>query len=325
MMFRGNADEQTMPEPLDIHPASEAERVEAFRNVHDVWSGGLSPEEHLRRRLASTQHNRAEWFVGCVNGRVATSLGVYSLQFQLRDEIVSGIAIGAVHTHADFRGRGFAPQLMDWVERLVQQDRDAVISMLYSDIKPSYYARMGYRKCPSWEADFAVAQDDPESQFGEPAEWEPVPLGEGRDVAAELYRDGHASVPFSIHRSGEYWDYLTRKTPRDELCLLGRRNHAWGYVRVGVQQKAIKLRDVWLADDDPQRWQTVLATLADIARSHDLTRITGWLPECVDRLSDGILRPRSEEITMFKPLREDIVIDDAVLAAGDFFHEIDHV
>lgn len=35
-----------MSDPLDIHPASAAEREQAFANLDDSWSRGLSPEEH---------------------------------------------------------------------------------------------------------------------------------------------------------------------------------------------------------------------------------------------------------------------------------------
>jgi hypothetical protein len=60
---------------LEIHPATAAERAEAFRNLHDVWGHGLGPEEHLRWRLGHAKHRNAEWYVGCLGGRVVTGCG----------------------------------------------------------------------------------------------------------------------------------------------------------------------------------------------------------------------------------------------------------
>src|SRR4051812_41546092 len=106
-----------MSHPLDIHRASPDELVAAHRNVFDIWSKGLNLEEHLRYRLdESPSHIRATWFVGCLDGRVVVSLGAYPLMFRIGDKELPGIAIGSVYTVGEFRGRGFAPQLIKYVE-----------------------------------------------------------------------------------------------------------------------------------------------------------------------------------------------------------------
>jgi len=58
---------------LELHPASPEERLAAYRNVHDVWGGGLPLQQHVERRLASVRHNQADWYVGCLDGRVIAS------------------------------------------------------------------------------------------------------------------------------------------------------------------------------------------------------------------------------------------------------------
>ena len=58
---------------LTIHPASSEEVIAAHRNVFDIWSKGLSLDDHIRYRLESPSHERATWFVGCIDGRVVTS------------------------------------------------------------------------------------------------------------------------------------------------------------------------------------------------------------------------------------------------------------
>ena len=306
---------------LEIHPANDAERVELFRNVYDVWGRGLSLQEHLKRRLASTQHRRAAWFVGCWQGRVATSLGAYPLEFRIRDEIVPGIAIGAVHTHADFRGRGFAPLLVEWVERYMQREAGAGISLLYSDIKASYYARLGYVECPSWEADFDPADARYDPPDGQPVKVERLSLAEGRVMMAERYAAGHASDAVSIHRSGDYWDYLIRKEREDTLYRVGDR----GYVRVRFDDSTCTLRDVSAGTDDREEWRILASAVTTIARQRAASRVTGWVPQILSDTAEWELRPRTTEITMLKPLHEEIAIDETARQSADFFHEIDHV
>ena len=47
---------------------------------------------------------------------MVTSLGVFTLPYRVHGRTVAGIAIGGVHTLKEYRGRGFAPRLMDWAE-----------------------------------------------------------------------------------------------------------------------------------------------------------------------------------------------------------------
>ena len=81
---------------------------------------------------------------------MVTSLAAHPIQFRIDGNTVSGIAIGSVYTTKDVRGRGLAPLLIAWVEDYKQRQGTG-LSVLYSDIKPEYYVRLGYALCPSWE------------------------------------------------------------------------------------------------------------------------------------------------------------------------------
>ena len=98
-----------MTNRLAMHLADDAERIQAFENVHEFWDGGRTLEEHLAWRLQSPQHLWADWYVGCLEGRVVTSLGAYPLLFHVGGRQVAGFAIGAVHTVPD--GAGFSTAL----------------------------------------------------------------------------------------------------------------------------------------------------------------------------------------------------------------------
>jgi len=304
---------------LDIHPASDAERIELYRNVHDVWGRGLPLEEHIRRRLTSPQHNRARWFVGCVEGKVATSLGVYALEFRYRGEIVPGMAIGAVHTHADFRGRGFAPELIGWVEDEYRRQHGTAISLLYSDINPGYYARLGYVECPAWEFDFepaAVVLNGLKS-----LELHPIPLPATPSIS-RLYEDFHRDLPFSIHRSTDYWQYLELKAPRDDVFAIGPPDDPDGYVRIGFDESALVVRDFATRNADAAG--TLVAATLQISSRIGAKSVIGWVPQLPDEFAELAVR-REEEITMLKPLSPEFPIDESVTASADWFHEIDHV
>ena len=118
--------------------------------MFDIWSKGLPLEEHVASRLASPKHRLAQWYVGTLDGRVVVSLGCYPLVFSYRGETAPGFSIGSVYTLAECRGQGLAPQLLDWVERH-EAGRGPKSALLYSDINPDYYARLGYTLCPSLE------------------------------------------------------------------------------------------------------------------------------------------------------------------------------
>lgn len=332
-----------MSNDLDIHPASDAERAELFRNVFDVWAMRETVEEHVQARLNSAQHRRATWFVGCVDGRVVVSLGRFPLQFRYHGEIVPGIAIGAVHCLEEFRGRGFAPMLMREVERISAED-GAAISLLYSDIKPDYYARMGYQQGPAWEVDAELAKlpvrrlslrertsvceakgETARGVKGDVA-FRACQTAEDAKVVRELYEHFHADLPLAVHRGDDYWQYLRLKTPRDKTFLLeSASGEPAGYFRVGIKGDAMLLRDCALVENSSDAILSLFSSIIEAARQHGVQQLHGWIPGNDDALS--ILSPqlRSMEITMVKPLRDDIAFNDADLQAADWFHEIDHV
>lgn len=316
-----------MTDELDIHRASEIERIEAYRNVHEIWGGSLSLDEHLSHRLVSVQHNRALWYVGCLNDRVVTSLGCYPLCFRVRGQTCRGIAIGAVHTAPEFRGRGFAPQLIEWVE-CDQRQQGVALSLLYSDIAPAYYERLGYLVCPGWEMQIetasAVAAARELLQTSPKSDLQKVSRFDYRQALATLYDNHHASMEISIDRDEAYWDYLLAKRPEDEFHLLNEpTGNPAAYVRLRTEPQRLLIRDFALAGND--NWNALLAHVVCIAADRNLPTVGGWLPNLQASPAFAILSCREQEITMLKPLDASLVIDDAVRDAAQHFVEIDHV
>ncbi len=210
----------TMNDALDLHVASHDELIAAHRNVFDVWSKGLPLEEHLQSRLDSPKHRLATWYVGCIAGQVVVSLGGYPLQFHVRGRVVPGVAIGSVYTLTEFRGRGIAPRLLAYVEQQ-QQAAGCVLSLLYSDIDPNYYARLGYTLCPSLEGWRAPGDDlgrvDSQHRLIEISPAEHIP------ELTRLYADYHGVLPLAIARNTGYWKALLERSPEDRFFAPGQR------------------------------------------------------------------------------------------------------
>ena len=315
-------------EALDIHPASDAERLAAYRNVYDVWSRGRSLREHVAQRLKSPRHNRARWFVGCLDGEVVTSLGVFTLSYRVHGRTVAGIAIGGVHTMKEYRGRGFAPRLMDWVE-MYHAERGARLSVLFSDIDPGYYARIGYLRCPAVEG-WAC----PQQSAASPAEdvWALAAFSgqRERDRMAQLYAAHHASSAIWIERDRDYWKYTLAQQPQDEFYWLAHSTgEPAGYVRFTPTGAEWKIADFALQPDSlagsPGHEETLYRQLIQLAGRRGVRRVGGWLPDTTAARTCFTLAPRSVEITMIKALGDECLLNGPLIAATSRFCEIDHV
>jgi predicted N-acetyltransferase YhbS len=311
-----------MSKRLDLHPASITECTEASRNVHDVWGGGLPLEEHVRRRLADPKFSNANWYVGCLDGRVVTSCGCYQVQVRIDGTGQRACAVGSVHTLAEFRGRGYAPQLLAFAESQ-ESSAGRTFSLLYSDIGFSYYERLGYRRCSASQG----WVNPTESKVTPSAAVRLVRFSRGDELATlvELYDQGHAELPLSIARSAEYWRYLFRQDPQDEFYFAEASGQRVGYVRIAIRKSGVVLRDISLVEDTQELKRALYAALIAEAKTRNVERVGGWMP--ADEVSRALfdVSDRVQELTMIKPLVDRIQVDDRHCQATDHFQEIDHV
>lgn len=324
--------------PLVCQRANDDQRTAAFRNVHEFWGRGLSVQEHLQQRLASPQHAFATWFVGTIDGRVVASLGGYPWQVNVRATTVKAVAIGAVHTLPEFRGRGYAPQLMAWVERHLA-DRGVQLSVLFSDIDSAYYARLGYQLCPAYCGWADVNR--PEQPTSSPPTGDLIlrPWTGTEGQLQSWYHQGHERLPLWVERDEAYWHYADAKQPDDELAVVmwqsrgaECRRQPVGYLRFRRDGAELRIQDLGWATDERMRgdrataeaawWPAVRRYAAD---QPGIERVGGWLPNNEATAAHFELRPRSEEITMIKSLDDSLVLDETLLTAAQYFREIDHV
>ncbi|MBX9792092.1 MAG: GNAT family N-acetyltransferase [Pirellulales bacterium] len=325
-----------MTETLEIHLANDEELRAAHANVHDVWSLGLPLDAHIQRRLTAAHHRRAEWIVGTLAGRVVCCLGLHPLQFQLEGRLLSGVGVASVHTLAEFRGRGFAPRLIVWAEEHARA-RGAQLSVLFCDVKPAYYERMGYLLAPAHRGELVVAEklsyaqrllDEAGTRF------DSLDAATNIETLMRVYQGDQGREPLSIARSAEYWRYLIERQADDEFLSLvrGKENVIYGYARWKVAGDALSVRDLAVVRDvstvqaSVQAPRDVLyATLISRANQVGLSRVVGWLPAGAAERHWFRVEPRPIEITMFKPLVPEVQLEARHLAAADRINEIDHV
>jgi predicted acetyltransferase len=312
-----------MSTTLDMHAASAEELAAAHRNVFDIWSKGLPLEEHVRSRVESPKHRLAQWYVGTLDGRVVVSLGCYPLTFHYRGGLVPGFSIGSVYTVGEFRGQGFAPQLLDWVEKR-EAANGAAIGLLYCDINPDYYARLGYSLCPSLEGWI-----DPRTVAASPAGGHrlvEIDAAERLPELAKLYTGYHGTVPLAIARDQSYWRALLERFTDDRFFAFEDRAGGWhGYVRLGRAGDTLRITDYALEDQSLELAEEFYAATIALARDEGASQFGGWLPDHPSAMQFFELTPRKTEITMVKSLDTSRPIDAEMIELASRFCEIDHV
>jgi predicted acetyltransferase len=311
-----------MTDVLDLHLASPAERAEAFGNFHDIWGRELPVEEHVQARLQNSKYNNAQWYVGRLQGRVVTACGCYAMQLCIDGQIESAYALGEVHTLAEVRGRGFAPQLLGFVE----QDQHAAgrtVSVLYSDIAPSYYERLGYVPC-SCPQGWA----DPRTNGSAEAKGATLtPFDPARELPAmaDFYERYHSRLPLWVARPPSYWQYLVLRNPEDEFYYIAADGQRIGYIRVVLTADELKVRDFALLDTSDEAGRALIAGVTALAHAREVNRVGGWMPATGVFREGFRISDRSRELTMVKPLVQRLSIRASHRAAGEHLHEIDHV
>ncbi|MGD9724034.1 MAG: GNAT family N-acetyltransferase [Pirellulales bacterium] len=312
-----------MAADLDIHPASRDEVIAAHHNVFDIWSKGRSLADHVRHRLQSPTHRRAEWFVGCVDRRVVTSLAGHPVRFKIGADEFSGIAIGSVYTLRDVRGHGFAPRLIRWVEDF-KREQGTGLSVLYSDIKPDYYAQLGYQLCPAWQGwcdvQAAAARRPATHRLAAFSADDHLPL------VKRLYAGYHGARPLSIARNDEYWSMMLEKFAACQFYSLIAAQGNWqGYALLDATTAKWRIIDYALADHSPALLAELYAAVIAAAQAAGAERAGGWLPDVAAARELFEVTPRKDEITMIKPLAWHGTLTPEMIAGTTYFCELDHV
>ncbi|MFP6620507.1 MAG: GNAT family N-acetyltransferase [Pirellulaceae bacterium] len=312
-----------MTEQLVCTYANPDQQQAAYRNTHEFWSGGRTLEEHLQWRRVSPQHNRARWCVGCLDDQVVVSLGCYPVQLSWQGEQIAAILIGAVHTLPAYRGRGYAPRLLAWVEEQERQ-QGVCVSGLFSDIDADYYGRFGYERCDSWELKIPVTPDSETVM----TRWTLQPMDPHQQLSRlrQWYEASQRNLSVWLVRDDAYWQYMLSKSSSDRFFqLVDSQEQTHGYVRLQVEGDSWVIQDWGLAQPSTSGLEDMLVAILQQASQQAVSCIRGWLP-FLEKVSVEVdFEPRPQEITMFKSLDPDRQVVPEIVQAAAYLREIDHV
>jgi GNAT superfamily N-acetyltransferase len=273
-----------------------------------LWAGRRTFDEYVEQTLeiARSPYGRRYYrTIGLYEGnRCVASFKRYERKLRDGPRRLEAIGFGAVFTPNEHRGRGYASVMLAMA--LDQARGDGYdLAYLFSDIRPEFYAELGFRAFPS--RSFSLRADAlPATRL------QPSPLAEqdwsGVRHVFDLV-ENRRSAGFS--RSATTWDWIrlrmrhgSERPPGDEANLVLRRRRRVSAYVFGVRATEFDeyiLEEYGFADD------AAAASIPALLRAAagDLRRVVGWLPPKDARVSLGRLRARvrNRAILMMAPLR----------------------
>jgi predicted N-acetyltransferase YhbS len=296
-----------------------------------LWAGRRGFDQYVAQTLeiARSGYGRRHYrTIGLYDGGTCVaSFKRYERTLHYGSRRLPAIGFGAVFTLPEYRGRGYASVML---AAALDQARASgyPVAYLFSDIRPQFYAALGFRALasrrfslnaaalPASRLDLATLSDD---------DWAGV---------ARLFDDCERHREAGFLRSAAVWEWIgmRRRHASEHRCghetslLVRHRGAVVAYV-LGVrdpQRDAYVLDEFAFTDDGAGRIGPLLRAAAG-----DLRRITGWLPPDPARrfLPKLAVTRRTSAIPMIAPLTsEGRRLFDAISASrGEFCWATDHI
>ncbi|MBV9264235.1 MAG: GNAT family N-acetyltransferase [Candidatus Eremiobacteraeota bacterium] len=298
-----------------------------------LWAGRRTEREYVAHTLELTRTaygRRSYATMGLYDGkRLVASHKRYERTLQQESQTLGAVGFGAVFTPEELRGRGYA-SLMLASALDVARDRGLDLAYLFSDIRPQFYADLGFRALPSrtlrLRADALSGERLQLTQL-EPAHWRTI-----RKCHENVRRAARAS----FERGPAAWEWIATRLRHGSENQSGqpmnlavkRRGEIVAYV-FGVRSPE---RDAFIFEEygwsDGAGPTTVAALLR--AAAGDLRRVIGWLPPPCARemLPRGTVARRNRAIFMMAPLSaagRRLIETLARPTSGDFCWPTDHI
>jgi GNAT superfamily N-acetyltransferase len=297
-----------------------------------LWSGRRSFEQYVAQTLqaAQSRYGRRHYrTVGLYDGSTCvSSFKRYERTLHHGATRAPAIGFGAVFTPLEYRGRGYASVML---AAALDEARAGgfEVAYLFSDIRPQFYAAIGFRACACRQFSLDVATL-PATRLDlanlSSQHWAGIrrlfDLSErGREAGFLRNAAVWESIATRLRHSSENPD-------GNAVNLVARQGNAIAAYVLGAR---LPRRDAYVLDEFAvvgKHAATVLPALLRAAAG-DLRRITGWLPPGNARrlLPKPTLRKRRNAIFMMAALRpQGRRLVEAVLASGDDFGwATDHV
>ena len=300
-------------------PAEGAVLDQILETTYDIWHDGLSRRAYARFYAAQTAtawgrvHLQRQALVD--GDKVLASGKLYTFDATLEGRAMRVAGLGAIFTHPAHRGRGAAREL---VERMLESAaaKGSDLALLFSEIGPDYYARLGFTPLPRTNQTLRVIED---ARRGAPATM--VRAGEERDFAdiAAIGSARAATYRFHVNRDRDLIQFsIAKKRLLAGLGPPGARElqffiaeegaSAAAYVVVSVKGREWAVEECGDRDPAGARAGAILQVLIAREPAEQRPSITGWLPT-------GFLPPQVEVVSE-RP-STDVMMVRALTAAGD--------
>jgi predicted N-acetyltransferase YhbS len=301
---------------------------QALDESYALWSEGLTRRDYGRYNTAQL---RTEWGarhlerVALVeNGRLLATAKRYGIVARLDGQVRPMLGIGAVFTPPDLRRRGFARRI---IEHLIEDAaaRGVTGALLFSEIGPDYYARLGFSVVPLDDVKLDVTP-----ARGTPAI--PMRSGDDRDVAriAEISRQTTKGFRFALERPAAFIQYgltkkrllagLTPATSRQvEFFVVEEGAQPVAYVIITTTSRGRTLEECGDRDPSGARVGAMLQTYAALTPDGPL-RLNAWLPAGFCPLQLSIVRRApARDVMMTRGVEPVLGPEEVAYWHGDLF------
>ncbi|MBI3493134.1 MAG: GNAT family N-acetyltransferase [Acidobacteria bacterium] len=325
----------------ELAPAEGPILDEILDATYEIWHEGLGRQAYTRYYAGQlgTPWGRAQLsrFALVDRGEVRASVKLYMFDATLDGRSLRVAGIGAVFTQPNLRRRGAAA---DVIARVLERAsaEGAGLALLFSEIGPDYYARLGFAPIPTTDVQLRVVESD---RHGAPATW--VRFGDDRDIPALVAIGQARAAPFRFHldRDRDLIHYaIAKKRLRAGLGRPGVRalqffvaeegGSAVAYVVVSVDRsgQAVTWTIEECGDRDPTgaRAGAILQVLIARDSAEHRPVIRGWLPAGFRPPQIVITSEQhSAEVMMVKPLTKQgetaltLCAEDVLYWRGDAF------
>ncbi len=298
-----------------------------------LWAGRRTFDEYVEQTLEvarGTYGRRHYRTIGLYDGStLVASFKRYERALRNGARRLRAIGFGAVFTPEQYRGRGYASVMLGMA---LDQARDHGydLAFLFSDIRPQFYAALGFRTLPS-------------RRFSLRADALPATRLELRRLTDEDWRNVRRVFELAERargsgfiRSATVWEWIVQRVRHDSEhptghetnLVVGRRRGVAAYV-LGVRDPQ---RDVYILDEFGFADEAGAAAIPALLRAAagDLRRVTGWLPpqRARDLLPRLAVRQRKRAVFMMAALRfegERLLSEISSASSGDFCWPTDHI
>ena len=211
-----------------------------------------------------------------VDKRVVATLRIWERRMRIGSSIVTMGGFGGVCTHPDYRGLGYATELMkNAVEYMQNANYD--IGVLFSIIPGKFYSNLGW--APLTLEGFQIVPHHV-GTF-EDTNWRVEKFDEARDLnqVATLYDEYNLCHSGTIVRPRSYWNMAPSRI-RDVLpsIVVRHKDMLSGYLNFHIEDKKARILEVAFDREDPTSLSTLVMYLLNICDQQQVEKIYGSIP-----------------------------------------------